>query len=302
LFSFIQTYAELAQDLIHINHELQEPAFGDIPLLSSRPQDITPSPAKRRRKSAITFTTPTTTTQTPTIPIQKRGTTIQSPIASIMKPSAQQNMSMTELNESAARMGLNDHAMNVGGVSIPILRGSWEKKIRKDDGEGGFVTTFKQYNLIRMLPHSAIHLKQCEPLWLNSQQLRMGIVWPKWFKSAKQQVAFQTAGSAHKFDEDHDVIDSLQHDINRKQEVKKDKKTRVVDYAIFEFELPQDTSKGATEVTILNVELEAGDLDVGEELPHGGKVRVIQIITQQKMESDEDNILDVTERNVNLGN
>jgi hypothetical protein len=52
----------------------------------------------------------------------------------------------------------------------------------------------------------------------------------------------------------------------------------------------------------LNVELEAGDLDVSEELPHGGKVRVIQIITQQKMESDEDNILDVTERNVNLGN
>jgi hypothetical protein len=230
------------------------------------------------------------------MPIQKRGTTIQSPIASIMKPSAQQNMSMTELNESAARMGLNDHAMNVGGVSIPILRGSWEKKIRKDDGEGGFVTTFKQYNLIRMLPHSAIHLKQCEPLWLNSQQLRMGIVWPKWFKSAKQQVAFQTAGSTHKFDEDHDVIDSLQHGINRKQEVKKDKKTRVVDYAIFEFELPQDTSTGATEVTILNVKLEAADLDVGEELPPGGKVKVLQIITQQKMESDEDNILDVKER------
>jgi hypothetical protein len=293
-----QKYAELAEDLIFINYELEEPNFGDIPPLSSRPQGVTPSPAKRRRKSAPT----TPTTATATMPIQKRGSSFASPLASSMKPIAEQNISMNELNESAARMGLTDIDMNIGGISIPILRGAWKKKIRKDDDEGGFVTTFKDYNLIRMLPHSAIHLKQCEPIWMNSQQLRMGIVWPKWFKSAKQQVAFQTAGSAHKFDEDHDVIDSLQHDINRKQEVKKDKKTRVVDYAIFEFELPQDTSKGATEVTILNVELEAGDLDVGEELPHGGKVRVIQIITQQKMESDEDNILDVTERNVNLGN
>ena len=145
-------------------------------------------------------------------------------------------------------------------------------------------------------------MREGEPIWLNSQQLRVGIVWPRWFKSAKQQVAFQTAGSKHKFDEDHDVIDSLQHDINRKQEVRKDKKTRVVDYAIFEFELPQDTSKEATEVTILNVELEADDLDVGEELPPGGKVKVLQIITQQKMEGDEDNILDVTQRDVKIGN
>jgi hypothetical protein len=298
LFFFFQIYSELAEDLIFINFELQEPSFGDIPLLSSRPQGVTPSPAKRRRKSALTFTTPPTAS----MPVQKRGATIQSPPVSIMKPAAERHMSMEDLNESAARMGLTDHQMNVGGVSIPILRGSWKKKIRADDDEGGFVTTFKDYNLIRMLPHSSIALKQCEPIWLNSQQLRIGIVWPKWFKSAKQQVAFQTTGSAHKFDEDHDVIDSLQHDINRKQESKKDKKTRVVDYAIFEFELPQDTSKAATEITILKVTLEAADLDTGEELPPGGQVKVLQIITQQKMEGDEENLLDVTQRDVNLGN
>jgi hypothetical protein len=66
--------------------------------------------------------------------------------------------------------------------------------------------------------------------------------------------------------------------------------------------LPQDTSKAATEVTILNVELLPDDLDVGEELPPGGKVKVLQIITQQKMEDEEDNILDVGERNVKIGN
>ena len=66
--------------------------------------------------------------------------------------------------------------------------------------------------------------------------------------------------------------------------------------------MPQDTSKEATEVTILNVELEPDDLDVGEELPPGGKVKVLQIITQQKMEGDEDNILDVTQRDVKIGN
>jgi hypothetical protein len=119
LFFFFQTYAELAQDLIHINHKLQEPAFGDIPLLSSRPQGLTPPPAKRRRKSAFTTPTPTTT---PTMPIQKRGTTFSSPQAnSIMKPVAEQNMTMKKLHDSAARMGLTDIEMNVGGVSIPIL-------------------------------------------------------------------------------------------------------------------------------------------------------------------------------------
>jgi hypothetical protein len=168
LFLF-QKYAELAEDLIFINYELEEPNFGDIPPLSSRPQGITPSPAKRRRKSVPT----TPTTPTPTMPIQKRGTNFASPMAS-MKPIAEQNISMNELNESAARMGLTDIQMNVGGVSIPILRGSWQKKIRKEDDEGGFVTTFKDFNLVRMLPHSAIHLKQCELLWLNPQQLRMG--------------------------------------------------------------------------------------------------------------------------------
>ena len=66
--------------------------------------------------------------------------------------------------------------------------------------------------------------------------------------------------------------------------------------------MPQDTSKAATEVTILNVELLPDDLDVGEELPPGGKVKVLQIITQQKMEGDEDNILDVTQRDVKIGN
>jgi hypothetical protein len=287
---FLQKYSELAQDLIFVNHELQEPHYGDIPLLSLRPQGVTPSPA-RNRKSAPT---------TPTMPIQKRGVGFASP--TIMKTVPEQNVSMNKLNESAARMGLNGIQTNVGGVSIPILRGSWQKKIRKEDDEGGFVTTFKDYNLIRMLPHSAIHLKQYELLWLNPQQLRMGIVWLKWFKSAIQQVAFQTTGSQYKFGEDHDVIDSLQADINRKKEVKKDKKKRVVVYTIFEFDLPQDMAKGSTEVTILNVELEKDDLDVGEELPHGDKVKVLQIITQQKMGEEEDNLLDVTERNVNLGN
>ena len=289
-----QNYAELAKDLIHINYEAQEPSFGDIPLLSTRPQGVTPSPAKRRRKSAITFAPPTA------MPIQKRGATIQSPQPSIMKPHAERSISIAELNESAKRLGLDDHQLE--GVSLPILRGSWKKKIRTDDTQGGFTTAKKEFNLIRMLPHSSISLKQCELIWLNPQQLRIGIVWPKWFKSAKQQVAFQTGTSVHQFDEDHDVIDSLQDDINRKQETKKDKKTRVVDYAIFEFELPQDMSKAGTEITILTVTLEAGDLDVDEVMAPGSQERVLQIITQQKMEGDEENLLDVTQRDVNLGN
>jgi hypothetical protein len=106
---FFQKYSELAQDLIFINHELQEPHYGDIALLSSRPQGVTPSLA-RKRKSAPT---------TPSMPIQKRGVGFASP--TIMKTIPEQNVSMNELIESAARMGLTDIQMNVGGVSIPIL-------------------------------------------------------------------------------------------------------------------------------------------------------------------------------------
>ena len=154
-------------------------------------------------------------------------------------------------------MGLTNDIMKVGQLSVPVLWGTWQEKIRKEDEDGGFVTTFKDYNLIRILPHSSISLKQCkqcEAIWLNPQQLKVGVVWPRWFKSAKQQIAFQTTGSAHKFEEDHDAIDSLQEDINHKKETKKDgKMQRIVDYGIFDFDLQQDMSKGATEVTILSV-------------------------------------------------
>jgi hypothetical protein len=68
-----------------------------------------------------------------------------------MKPVAEQNMSMSELNGSAARMGLTDTEMNVGGVSIPIIQGSWQKKIRKEDDAGGFVTTFNSFPVMAVI-------------------------------------------------------------------------------------------------------------------------------------------------------
>ena len=52
----------------------------------------------------------------------------------------------------------------------------------------------------------------------------------------------------------------------------------------------------------MTVTLEAGDLDVDEVMAPGSQERVLQIITQQKMEGDEENLLDVTQRDVNLGN
>ena len=98
------------------------------------------------------------------------------------------------------------------------------------------------------------------------------------------------------------VPEQAQKDSLYLQEKKDKKKQRIVDYGVFEFDLPQDISKAATEITILSVELVKDDLDADEELPPGGKVKVLQIITQQKIESEEDNLLDVTERDVKIGN
>jgi hypothetical protein len=261
------------------------------------PEEEFLSPSKRRK------TPPSTpipsTPSTPSIPMPG---SIKRKTVSIMKATREQTISMKDLNDSAARLGLNNQVINVGQLSVPILRGAWQKKLRKVDDEGDFVTSFKDFNLIRILPHTSVSLKQCDLIWLNPQQLKVGIVWPKWFKSAKRQIAFQTGTSTHKFDEDHDIIDSLQDDINNKKEAKKDKKSRIIDFALFEFELPQDTSKAGIEITILNVKLEADDLDADEEMPPGAQVKVLQIITQQKMDDEEDNLLDVTQRDVKLGN
>jgi hypothetical protein len=291
------TLAPLAIKLSSDGHQLVQPlSDATVPqankAVSFSDAICTPSPAKKQATPA-------------TMAIKKRAaTTYDSPAAGMMSPQAeQQHMSMQELNESAARLGLTDDIMKVGQLSVPVLRGSWQKKIRKEDDDGDFVTTFKEFNLIRILPHSSIALKQCVSIWLNPQQLKVGIVWPKWFKSAKRQIAFQTTGSTHKFDADHDVIDSLQDDINSKKESKKDGKIqRIVDYGIFDFDLPQDMSKGAAEITILNVTLAATDLEIDEEMPPGDQVKVLQIITQQKMNGEDDNLLDVTQRNVSLGN
>jgi hypothetical protein len=255
------------------------------------------SPTAKRRK-----TPPPTPTQTPpTTPPTMPGSTKKQ--VSIMKPTGEKNISMKELNDSAAKMGLSNQELNVGQISIPILRGGWEKKIRKYDDDGGFITTKKSFSLIRMLPHSSMALKQCELLWLNPQLLQVGIVWPKWFRNAKWQIAFQTTGSEHKFDEDHDIIDSLQDDINNKQDVQKDKKARrIIEYGVFEFDLPQDTSKGAAEITILKVTLEDDDVGDDEEMAPGSIVKVLQIITEQKMNDEDDNLLKVGERSVKLGN
>ena len=240
----------------------------------------TPTPKKLKRKPTPKHTSTMVAKKTPTKKV---------------------TMSMAELNESTARLGLIEDSMSFGQLSIPILRGSWKKKIRKEDDDGGFVTSKKEFNLIRMLPYSGISLKQFEPIWLDAHHLKLTMVWPRWFKSVKRQIAFQTTGSTHKFDEDHDIIDSLQHDINIKSELK-DKKTRVSNFGVFHFDLPQDTSKAATEIAILKVTITADDLDADEELPPGSIVKVLQIITQQKMEGEEENLLDVKERSVKLGN
>jgi hypothetical protein len=71
------------------------------------------SPKAKQRK-----TPPTTPSTTPSMSTKKRVS---------MKPAAQQNISMADLKESAARMGLTDIQINVGGVSVPILCGSWQK-------------------------------------------------------------------------------------------------------------------------------------------------------------------------------
>jgi hypothetical protein len=71
------------------------------------------SPTKRRKTPPSTPSTPSTSTPMPS--------SIKRKSVSIMKPTSKQSMSMRDLNESMARMGLNNGVMNVGQLSVPIL-------------------------------------------------------------------------------------------------------------------------------------------------------------------------------------
>jgi hypothetical protein len=218
-----------------------------------------------------------------------------------MKPyPEEQETSMKQLTQQTEDWRLNESQIAVGTISVPILRGTWEKKIRKMEG---FLKTayMKEFSLIRALPHSGISIKRVELLWLNPQTLQVGILWPRWMSDITRQVAFQTTVSTHKFDEDHDVIDSMYADVATKVNKADEKKKRVVDYGVFYFDKPQDMSKGATEILILNVTLEKDDIDDGEEMPPGNKVKVLQIICQEKTGDEEENLLDVAEQDAKLG-
>jgi hypothetical protein len=59
--------------------------------------------------------------------------------------------------------------------------------------------------------------------------------------------------------------------------------------------------KGATEILILNVTLEKDDIDDGEEMPPGNKVKALQIICQEKTGKEEKNFFDVAEQDSKLG-
>jgi hypothetical protein len=74
-----------------------------------------------------------------------------------MKPSAERNISMKELNESAAKMGLTYQDLNVGSIAIPILRGSWQKKVRKVDDDGGLLLLLRIITLFECFRILVLH-------------------------------------------------------------------------------------------------------------------------------------------------
>jgi hypothetical protein len=102
------------------------------------------TPAKRRKTPP---STPIPSTPSTPMPGSAKRKTV-----SIKEPNGEELMSMKDLNESTARLGLNNEVMNVGQLSVPILRSAWQKKVRKED----------DFNLIRILPHSSVALKQCD--------------------------------------------------------------------------------------------------------------------------------------------
>jgi hypothetical protein len=188
-----------------------------------------------------------------------------------------------------------DEGITVSTMTTPILFGTWTVQ---EQGAGFLEVINKKFFLIRMIPHSMVNDQLVELVWISDTELHIKIKWPSFLSKLSKHVAFQKNEQAtNQFATGHEVFKSM---TNYLVEIADMDKKCIIDTIVFKFRSPMNMDNGKSEV--LDVTLTDADIEPGETLPPGNKIKVHQLVLQQAIaEEDKPKAIKTTKRNVVTG-
>jgi hypothetical protein len=188
-----------------------------------------------------------------------------------------------------------DEGITVSTMTTPILFGTWTVQ---EQGAGFLEVINKKFFLIRMIPHSMVNNQLVELVWISDTELHIKIKWPSFLSKLSKHVAFQKNEQAtNQFATGHEVFKSM---TNYLVEIADMDKKCIIDTIVFKFRSPMNMDNGRSEV--LDVTLTDADIEPGETLPPGNKIKVHQLVLQQAIaEEDKPKAIKTTKRNVVTG-
>jgi hypothetical protein len=188
-----------------------------------------------------------------------------------------------------------DEGITVSTMTTPILFGTWTVQ---EQGAGFLEVINKKFFLIRMIPHSMVNDQLVELVWISDTELHIKIKWPSFLSKLSKHVAFQKNEQAtNQFATGHEVFKSM---TNYLVEIADMDKKCIIDTIVFKFRSPMNMDNGRSEV--LDVTLTDADIEPGETLPPGNKIKVHQLVLQQAIaEEDKPKAIKTTKRNVVTG-
>jgi adenine-specific DNA methylase len=149
-----------------------------------------------------------------------------------------------------------------------------------------------------MIPHSMLNDQLVSLVWISNTELHIKIKWPSFLSKLSKHVAFQKNEAAtNQFGSQHEVFKLM---TNYLVEIADHDKKCIIDTIVFKFKAPMDMENGTSEV--LDVTLTDTDLEDGETLPPGNKIKVHQLVLQQAIaEEDKPKTIKTTKWNVGTG-
>ena len=190
---------------------------------------------------------------------------------------------------------------NSAGAGFPILCGGWSKSVNISP----FEVKTDNYFLIRMLPHSTITEKMVNLIWQDDYTLHIILQWPSFFFNTNEQVTIQDGETEElKFGPGHQVFTSITKYLRGRVNMTDASKPKVFEKIVFNFPNKMDRSYDSSLVEVLKVEVTDDHINtaVGEELPPGNVVKMVQIILRELPDEEETpKTIAIKSRDVKLG-
>jgi hypothetical protein len=176
------------------------------------------------------------------------------------------------------------------GISVPYLIGGWREQVVDPNDEWSQIS--KKYTILRLIPTQGFSLKSLELKWVDAQTLKLILPWPYWFTKISNHISLQEGEEEGRvFASGYAALASMQNNKQAKVEDPnvENKLKRIVDNGCFQLERPMKTGKADLETAMLRIPITDADIDttMGEALPEGGFVRVLQMILTEETQKKE---------------